>query len=855
MDIFESPPPLLITTMASSQISGSTLRLHGAPNQSEHEQTNPSLSRTAILVRLNDQVIRDLQQCAQGGKAVQLLGGKTPKIRYGAKLLELNVRPETFRHEIYSTDGSKDQLGFAAFVSHHAELKMPAEKKAQEDGLGAEAALEALKHSLASMAKEKEERKTTISGLVDAGAKNSRYLQPSSARPISLSHRSASSSSTPRPLAPTSAPSDLNTQAREKGMRFALVHLLAVRPLSEQAIHQKTHIPNSQLSSLLPKIAEKQGLAWQLSNKAYKELDPWSFKYTTDQRNLAIDHAIRAFDRARIPTNDKAWQTLLPKEERNKGKILSRLHLTTERMDQAGTPGLAPTPVHASAAGTPKTGSTGTPRGTNGTTGRSSGGFSIEKRLKEVQKKGALEKKKQEKEAKEAAAAASDRESKPRNVTVKRSIPSKKVAQKIKSEEVVHSSDDEEEGEVKDEPKRKKDDLPRKEPPKPIARPRPAAAERRESSASEAAGMVRDIKAKSKLSTSDKLATGASVRKDSAISKVKTDAQLPAKPASLPKKPESAMAAKTATKARDTPVQKPVKAAPTTQRPNISPRRLTDTKPKVPSPLGTSPPRNASDHVEKLTKQPPKSAAANVTKPVRPTAAHKSSEPLNFFGGVKPGSQSKIITKKRPLESDTDSAEPARKVVKSTTSTPAKAPSSAPVKTPMVNGSAKASVAKVPPTPLVANTDKSLKRKANDISSGIHDHAAPPSSKHRKTDSGSTHSHAATNSSVVSLTTAPTVSPRSSPAASELSDDNLAGVLNDDYEGGPLTWEQARAAAETFRSKLYPEYLELYRRIERTPSDKVAKEDTVRLWQLHNRLEAIKHRIEVACRSGDKIEI
>ncbi|CAC9891273.1 unnamed protein product [Aureobasidium pullulans] len=64
--------------MASSQISGSTLRLHGGPNQSEHEQTNPSLSRTAILVRLNDQVIRDLQQCAQGGKAVQLLGGKTP---------------------------------------------------------------------------------------------------------------------------------------------------------------------------------------------------------------------------------------------------------------------------------------------------------------------------------------------------------------------------------------------------------------------------------------------------------------------------------------------------------------------------------------------------------------------------------------------------------------------------------------------------------------------------------------------------------------------------------------------------------------------------------------------------------
>ncbi|KAG9901379.1 hypothetical protein KCU94_g7987, partial [Aureobasidium melanogenum] len=76
--------------------------------------------------------------------------------------------------------------------------------------------------------------------------------------------------------------------------------------------------------------------------------------------------------------------------------------------------------------------------------------------------------------------------------------------------------------------------------------------------------------------------------------------------------------------------------------------------------------------------------------------------------------------------------------------------------------------------------------------------------------------------------------------------------LNDDYDGGSLTWEQTRAAAETFRSKLYPEYLKLYRRIEQTPSDKVAKEDTVRLWQLHNRLEAIKHRIEIACRDGDK---
>lgn len=624
-------------------------------------------------------------------------------------------------------------------------------------------------------------------------------------------------------------------------MRFALIHLLAVRPLSEHDIHQKTHIPKAQLSVLLPKIADKQGLTWELSSKPYKELDPWSFKYTSDQRALAIDHAVRAFDRARIPKDDKVWQILLPKEERHKGKILSRLHLTVERSDQAGTPGLASTPVHTSAAATPKLGGTGTPRGGSGATanGRSAAGISIEKRLKEAQKKGAMEKKKLEKEAKEAAAAASDRESKPRNVTARRPIPPKKVPSKVKSDEVVHSSDDEEEGEVKEESSVKKSAVSRKDPLKPASRA--IATERRDSSASEASAPYRDNKSKPKPSTSDKLAANTVTRKDSAISKAKPEASLLSKTAALPKKPENATAASAITKSKDSLAQKPARSASTTQRPNISPRRLTDTKPKVPSPLGTSPPRNASGLSEKPIKQQPKAApTANATKPVKSTPTAKGSEPLSFFGGVKTGTQSKIVTKKRPIESDTESVEPARKVVKSTTSTSSKAPTNVSAKSLPASSTGKQTVTKAP------LASSALKRKANDLSSGLHDHAAP-SSKHRKTDSGSTHSHTATGSSVASLTTAPTVSPHSSPAGSDFSDDNLAGILDDEYEGGTITWEQTRAAAETFRSKLYPEYLKLYRRIEQTPSDKVSKEDTVRLWQLHNRLEAIKTRIEVAC--------
>ncbi|KAG9877752.1 hypothetical protein KCU94_g21914, partial [Aureobasidium melanogenum] len=333
-------------------------------------------------------------------------------------------------------------------------------------------------------------------------------------------------------------------------------------------------------------------------------------------------------------------------------------------------------------------------------------------------------------------------------------MPPKKVVSKVKSDEVVHSSDDEEEGEVKEDSSLKKSTTSRKEPPKAAPRVRPAATERRDSSASEAPGASKDSKIRSKPLTSDKFVANTASRKDSAISKVKAEAPLLSKAAALPKKPDSS--ANAATKSKDSPAQKPVKTTSTTQRSNISPRRLTDTKPKVPSPLGTSPPRNASDNAEKTIKQPPKpSATANAAKTVRPTPTSKASEPLSFFGGVKTGSQSKIVTKKRPLESDTETAEPARKAVKSTTSTPAKAPTSKPAKASVVNGNGREAVTKAPPAPPAAS-DKSLKRKANDLSSGLHDHAAPPSSKHRKTDSGSTHSHTATSSSGASLTTAPT---------------------------------------------------------------------------------------------------
>jgi len=82
--------------------------------------------------------------------------------------------------------------------------------------------------------------------------------------------------------------------------------------------------------NVLQKIAnpDQSSLKWKLTDKAYKELDPYDFRYEGEDRAVAIQSAIAAFDRQRISKDDKIWQKLLPESERGSGKILSKLNLT-----------------------------------------------------------------------------------------------------------------------------------------------------------------------------------------------------------------------------------------------------------------------------------------------------------------------------------------------------------------------------------------------------------------------------------------------------------------------------------------------------------------------------------------------
>ena len=124
--------------------------------------------------------------------------------------------------------------------------------------------------------------------------------------------------------------SEEETRIRE-ALKTALIHLLAVRPVSEKFIKKTLACSKLDLNPLLAKYGRPTVLdpdKYDLSDNGFKELDVWTFKYNDpNDRASAIERAVKNYDRKRISREEKVWQMLLPKAERGKGKILSKLQL------------------------------------------------------------------------------------------------------------------------------------------------------------------------------------------------------------------------------------------------------------------------------------------------------------------------------------------------------------------------------------------------------------------------------------------------------------------------------------------------------------------------------------------------
>lgn len=129
-------------------------------------------------------------------------------------------------------------------------------------------------------------------------------------------------------LAPTSVPLSQQQAERTKAIRRPIIHKLALGPASTDEIQKskRNDTTDQEFQLALEKVADCEDGKWKLNNKLYKELDIWSYKrYTSEERQIAIDNAIRVYDKLRLNASEPEWDRLLPQEERGTGKCLSKL--------------------------------------------------------------------------------------------------------------------------------------------------------------------------------------------------------------------------------------------------------------------------------------------------------------------------------------------------------------------------------------------------------------------------------------------------------------------------------------------------------------------------------------------------
>lgn len=646
-------------------------------------------------------------------------------------------------------------------MSHRAELKAPERKQS----LGSDAALAALQNSLASYQQEKQAKSVNISSNVVAVPKHrfeaNREQKQAKRRGLPDPHSASPPTGTAGAphvgSAPTSVPAG-GSFARAQAMKTPLLHLLAVKPLSTEHIIQKTHIPQNDLEEIVQKIGKQDQGKWQLTDRSYKDLDVWNFGYSTQkERDAAIENAIRAYDRMRLGKDEKLWQMLLRENERDKGKILSKLHLGGGPSKL--TPNLAASPMPddgqaISASNTPRLGPSSTPK----IGGKKNEAGSFEKKLfNKDPKKRAIEEAK-EKKRKEKEAAASDRES---GKPARKKQTTAKNNPKVKSAELVHSSSDESEVESRStapasssQPKASATDR------EPLPK---ATAKKQTTAATSSTSGETTAKAKSKLAT-----------EGAGTPKVGTPA--PKQLSSVAKASKSSAAGKNTPNGLSAPASQ--------HRSQLSPQKP-GSRPSVPSPLGAARPRVASDVSDR--------GAVGIQR-VRQGA--ETPKGLGITNGLRKrqdtvtSTESYISSNSEKMNNDQHKAN-ADKIRKQGT-----------------NGrvTSKSSLA----TGHARKEENGLKRKPADSPSQAYENGH--SAKHRKTESTSSQSQKSRNGSIGAA------SSTDAPLERSTSSESTASIINDiTYSQGVNIAQKFRDEYYPAYAKLYDEQAAMEKRGETVP--------------------------------------
>ncbi|KAL3452477.1 hypothetical protein BJX65DRAFT_266317 [Aspergillus insuetus] len=326
------------------------------------------------IMRLNlaQSTLDELIESLRADQPARIRLGKTQTLFYGSnKSYHFHSSSEPHRSEIYTSNSiNNENLYFTGVLSHTLEVQ-----KAQEATAATDQALANLEQSLSAFERGKESKKThIITDIAEVRALRAGDSRSSTGKQAAIlaripnskvelekdrllknkSNSNRSVSSSPMlgvarspipmpPLTPTSAPPSQNKdRARLEALKVPFIHLLAIRAVSTKFLSRQTR---SSIEDCVA-LAQKYGIEnrinpekFDLRDKVYRELDVWKFPYPSQEdRQEAIENAISAFDRMRISRTDKLWQSLLPKEERGKGKCLSRLDLRTGPIKKALTP-------------------------------------------------------------------------------------------------------------------------------------------------------------------------------------------------------------------------------------------------------------------------------------------------------------------------------------------------------------------------------------------------------------------------------------------------------------------------------------------------------------------------------------
>ncbi|KAF2127888.1 hypothetical protein P153DRAFT_367827 [Dothidotthia symphoricarpi CBS 119687] len=328
--------------MASTQLPPRGIALVGAPDSDIGSKDASSTPVQAMQVEMTQDMVDELVESVRSGKLAQISFGRTPQLKYGDKTHVLQSSAETHRCELYKSSGagSGNDLEFAGLVNHSLTVQ-----KAEDVTAGVDSALEQLRYNMAAISEVREANKTIVGDATSSRASAHRRFPSSGFKHLAPSRVGSPLLNTPsspmhkRP--PTSQPGGTH-EAILAALRVPIIHLLAKQPAAEASLAASCRTSTANVRDLLPKIAKRSSQdadKWQLTDKSFRDINPWKFPYSSEDRDEAIESAIKAFDRLRLAKDDKLWQILLPREERGQGKCLSRSKVkAVEAKPKSSTP-------------------------------------------------------------------------------------------------------------------------------------------------------------------------------------------------------------------------------------------------------------------------------------------------------------------------------------------------------------------------------------------------------------------------------------------------------------------------------------------------------------------------------------